>query len=70
MVNLHTEAVTGCPTDAGLVCHKDDLVINTIKETLVFPVTTFSFKQNLSVRMAGSLLYLMTAVCHFLTDFL
>jgi len=69
MVTLNTEYVCGCPADAGLVYHKDDLVTNMIKEILVFPFTTSSFKQNLSVRSKGSLLHLTTAVCHFLTAF-
>ena len=45
MVTLNTEDVRGCTADAGLICHKDDLVSNVIKETLVFPVTIFSLKK-------------------------
>jgi lysylphosphatidylglycerol synthetase-like protein (DUF2156 family) len=69
MVNLNTEYVCGCPADAGLVYHKDDLVTNMIKEILVFSFTTSSFKQNLNVRSKGSLLLLTNAVCQFLSAF-
>lgn len=69
IVTLNTDYVTGCSADAGLVYHIDDVVTNMIKETLIFPVTTLSFKQNLIVRITASLLYLTTAVCHFLSAY-